>query len=135
MPCQMASITRRKNGKRRPWQEWAAWLLCSCFANLLSKVCPPKKNQRTMLPTLFRFGASQIECFQVPSWSFSNLLSFLATLSSLLVIFTSRQCIQRLEVGGVGTVGDISCFFFFFYVSQVSSYDKSTTKVILGVAD
>eukprot|EP00434_Breviolum_minutum_P039918 symbB.v1.2.035460.t1/scaffold4779.1/size34930/1 len=56
VPCQMASITRRKNGKRRPWQEW------------------------------------------VPSWSFSNLLSFLATLSSLLVIFTSRQCIQRLEV-------------------------------------
>lgn len=106
------------NGLHHPPQERQAAAMarmgCLVALFLLRQLAfqglPPQKNQRTMLPTLFRFGASQIECFQVPSWSFSNLLSFLATLSSLLVIFTSRQCIQRLEVGGVGAVSDISCF-------------------------
>lgn len=70
VPCQMASITRRKNGKRRPWQEWAAWLLCSCFANLLSKVCPPKKTNAPCCQLYFASELRKLNAFRFPVGAF-----------------------------------------------------------------
>ena len=82
VPCQMASITRRKNGKRRPWQEWAAWLLCSCFANLLSKVSPPKKPTHHVANFIslrsfanWMLWGSQLELFQSPQFPGHSILA------------------------------------------------------------